>query len=126
MPKFTPDDVLDVLPNEYAKATRQYVLSGQPLVYADIAALTLAQIDLTAGAGNGDFTVGNGDTSGRKVTVAQQADVPISASGDASHVALADVTGTRLLAVTTCPLQALTSGGTVTIPAWDAEVGDPT
>lgn len=98
------------------------VCSAQPANVAGIAAVTLASVALTPGAGNGDFTLANGDTNGRKLTVAQQAAIAITASGDATHVVIDD--GTNLY-VTTCTSQTLTSGGTVTVPAWDIEVADP-
>lgn len=98
------------------------VCSAQPANVAGIAAVALASVALTPGAGNGDFTLGNGDTNGRKLTIAQQAAISITASGDATHVVIDD--GTNLY-VTTCTSQTLTSGGTVTVPAWDIEVADP-
>ena len=98
------------------------VCSAQPANYAGIAAVTLAAVTLTAGAGNGDYTKANGDTSGRKLTIAQQAAISITGSGTATHVVLDDATD---IYVTTCTSQALTSGGTVTVPAWDIEIADP-
>lgn len=98
------------------------VCSAQPANVAGIAAVALASVALTPGAGNGDFTLGNGDTNGRKLTVAQQAAISIAASGDATHIVIDD--GTNLY-VTTCTTQTLTAGGTVTVPAWDIEVADP-
>ena len=71
-----------------------------------------------------DFTISDGDTNGRKVRVAAKSAVPIDTSGTATHIALCDAT--RLLYVTTCTSQALTSGGTVDFPVWDAEIADPT
>lgn len=72
-----------------------------------------------------DFTVGEGDTNGRKVAVGAKADVLVDASDTATHVALVD-SGTELLYVTTCTSQALTSGNTVDFPTWDIEIADPT
>lgn len=71
-----------------------------------------------------DFTISDGDTNGRKVRVAAKSGVPIDTTGTATHIALCDAT--RLLYVTTCTSQALTSGGTVDFPVWDVEVADPT
>jgi hypothetical protein len=99
------------------------ICSAEPANVAGIAAVALADVAMTPGAGNGDYTLANGDTSGRKLTVAQQSNMPIDASGTATHVVIDD--GTNLY-VTTCTSQALTSGGTVTTPAWDIEVADPT
>jgi hypothetical protein len=116
---FFLDDYLDAL----ATCTEMYVCSAEPANYAGIAAVTLASTTLTAGDGNGDYTIGEGDVSGRKVTVAQQADISITGNGDADHIVLAD--GTNLWA-TTCASQTLTSGGTVTVNAFDVEIADPT
>lgn len=124
MAKAAPDSTLDALLAEIATGTRLVVCSAQPANFAGIAAVALADVALTAGLGGGDYTAANGDTNGRKVTVGAQADVPIDASGDATHVSLDD--GTDLIYVTTCTTQALTSGGTVTVPAWDVEIADPT
>ena len=72
-----------------------------------------------------DFTgPANGDTNGRKTTINQQAAIAVDSSGDATHIALC--TGAALLYVTTCTTQTLTSGNTVTVPAWDIEIADPT
>ena len=70
-----------------------------------------------------DYTKANGDTSGRKCTMAAKATQTIDATGTATHIALYDAT--TLYYVTTCTSQALTSGGTVSFPAWDIEIADP-
>lgn len=124
MGKAAPNSTLDALLAEIATAVTLTVCSAEPANFAGISSVALAEATLTAGDGNGDYTIADGDTDGRKVTVAQQADLPIDASGDATHIALDD--GTDLIYVTTCTLQSLTSGGTVTVPAWDVEVADPT
>lgn len=79
-----------------------------------------------ASMAGGDYTKANGDTSGRKVTMAQKASINIHTSGTATHVALVDDAQKALQEVTTCTSQALTSGGTVTVPAFDHEIADPT
>lgn len=124
MAKFTDDSVLDAALAKVATATRMVVTSAQPANFAGIAAVALADVTMTAGAGNGDYTLANGDTSGRKLTVLAQSAVPVDASGTATHVCLDD--GTTLLQVTTCTSQALTSGNTVNIPAYDIEFADVT
>ena len=119
MAKFIPDAVLDVILERISEGTTLTVCSGQPTSYAGIASLALAEATLSPS----DFTITNGDTSGRKVTVAQKSNLTIDASGDATHVSIDD--GASLLLVTTCTTQSLTSGGTVTVPAFDAEISDP-
>ncbi len=73
---------------------------------------------------NGDFTIANGDTNGRKVTTAAKSTINVDTTGTATHVALFDATVLRY--VTTCTSQALTSGNDVNFPAWDIEIADPT
>ncbi len=76
-----------------------------------------------AATAGGDFTKANGDTSGRKVTVAQKSSVAIHTTGTATHVVLLDASS--LVYGTTCTAQSLTAGGTVTVPAWDVEIAAP-
>lgn len=119
MGKKVDDSVLDAAWDKVATSTRQVVCSAEPANFADVANVDLAEtvVDGT------DFTNADGDTSGRKVTVGQQADAAIHTTGDATHIAYHD--GVTLLYVTTCTLQGLTSGGTVTVPAHDFEIADP-
>ena len=124
MGKAVSDVVLDAALDRVATATRLVVCSSEPANFAGISSVALADATLTAGDGNGDFVVSNGDASGRKVRVAAQSDMAIDATGTATHVTLDD--GTTLLYVTTCTSQGLTSGGTVSTPAWDIEIADPT
>lgn len=124
MAKMIADAVMDAALTKIATCTKQTVCSAQPANFAGIAAVALASKTLTAGAGNGAWTIADGDTSGRKVTIAAQNGVPITASGTATHIAYDD--GTTLLWVTTCTSQALVSGGTVDIPAHKHEIADPT
>lgn len=125
MAKTVHDDVLDGALNIIKNnATRQVACSAQPTTFAEGNA-TYALADVTMASG--DFTVANGDTSGRKVTVAAKASVLIDTTGTATHLALLDVTNSKLLYVTTCTSQALTANGTntVSLPAWDIELADP-
>lgn len=126
MAKAVHDDVLDgahdIIRNN---ATRMVACSAQPTTYTEGNA-TFALADVTMASG--DFTKANGDTSGRKMTVGAKSGVLIDATGTATHVALLDVTNSKLLYVTTCTSQALTANGsnTVNFPAWDIELADPT
>lgn len=121
MAKWQIDAMLDAALTYLSGAAIEfYVCNGQPANYAGIAAMALT------GAVNctGDFT-GPGDYgSGRNLTVDEQLNIPITASDDATHIVLASAD--TLLYITTCTLQALTSGGTVTVPSWDIEISDAT
>ncbi len=118
MAKAASDGFIDGGLDAIDGSTTLSVCSAEPANQAAIAGLALATVVIDGS----DFTKANGDVSGRKVTVGQQTDVSISASGTANHVVIDD--GTDFYA-TTCTSQALTSGGTVTVPAWDIEIADP-
>lgn len=123
MARSAHNDVLDALLDEIATGNIITVCSSEPTTRTEaVTTYKLADITVTPGDGNGDFTIAD-DTSGRKLTVAQQSDVDIDTSGDATHVAISD--DTTLLFVTTCTSQTLTSGGTVTIPSFEINVQDP-
>lgn len=119
MAKLATDNYIDGGLDAIALSTEMNVCAGQPTSFADIAVKSLAVVTLTGG----DFTKANGDTDGRKVTVAQQASISIVTTGTADHVAIDDNVDDYY--VTTCTAQGLTSGGTVTVPAWDIEIADP-
>lgn len=125
MAKSVHDDVLDGALNIIKNnCTRQVACSAQPTTYTEANA-TYALADVTLAST--DFTNANGDTSGRKTTVAAKSSVLIDTTGTATHVALLDVANSKLLYVTTCTSQALTANGsnTVSFPAWDIELADP-
>jgi hypothetical protein len=115
------DGALNILKNN---ATRQTACSAEPTTYAEGNA-TYALADITIDST--DFTVANGDVSGRKATIGAQNGVLIDTSGTATHIALLDVANSKLLYVTTCTSQALTANGsnTVNMPAYDIEIADP-
>jgi hypothetical protein len=126
MAKMAPDAMMEASLNYVrSNATRMIACNAQPTTYTEANA-TFALADVTMTVNTGDYTLADGDTSGRKITVAAKTAVPIDTSGTATHVALVSVSDTTLRYVTTCTSQALTSGGTVDFPAWDIEVGDPT
>lgn len=120
MGKLASDAVLDALLDKVATGTILTVCSAEPASRTE-AVTTYKLADVTIDSG--DFTKANGDVSGRKVTIAQQEDVPVDSNGTATHVAICN--GSDLLYVTTCTSQVLTSGNTVTVPAWKIEVSDP-
>lgn len=120
MAKFANDSVLDALLDKVATGTILTVTSAQPTTRTEaVTTYKLADVVIDGT----DFTKANGDTSGRKVTISSQDDVPVDTTGTATHVAICD--GSSLLYVTTCTSQGLTAGNTVTVPAWKIEVADP-
>jgi hypothetical protein len=124
MAKSVHNDVLDGAWDIFALADLMTVCSQEPTTRTEaVTTYALADVAMTPGDGN-DYTIADGDTSGRKVTTAAKSSVTVDTTGTATHVALVD--GTRLLYVTTCTSQGLTSGNTVDFPAWKAEIADPT
>lgn len=106
-------------------ATAVHVCSSEPANHAAIAAASLASVAVTPGAGAGDYTTGAGDASGRKLRLLAQAGISVTATGTATHIVGTD--GATLLWCTTCTSQALTSGNTVDLPAFDpVEINTPT
>lgn len=124
MAKFVPDATLDAMLDFIASnATIMSICSTQPTNYTE-AFTTYKLADQVID--DSDFSAGNGDVSGRKITLAQQTGVTVDTSGTAAHIAIGDSGSNTLLAVTTCTSQAVTSGNTATINAFDIELGDVT
>jgi len=121
--KTVHNDVLDAALAKIATCTRMTACSAAPADFAGIAAVALADVVMTAGDGNGDYTIADGDVSGRKLSIAQQINVDPDATGDATHVALDD--GTTLLYVTETNTFGMEVGTPVTFPGWDIELVDP-
>jgi hypothetical protein len=114
IPTATMDSMLGVL----SAATRLFVCSTQPTTYAEASTTyNLATQTLTSG----DFSLAAGDTSGRKVTLAQKTGISVSTGGTALHYALGVSASSTLLVVGTTTSQALTQGGTFTFPATDID-----
>lgn len=122
MAKSVHDSVLDGAFDILDQANLMTVCSAEPTTRTEaVTTFALGDVAMTV---NTDYTKANGDTSGRKCTVAAKSGVTVDSSGTATHVALCD--GTNLLYVTTCTSQALTAGNTVNFPAWKIEIADPT
>ena len=123
MAKSVHNDVLDAALNAIKNnCTRITLCSQEPTTYAEGNA-TYALADVTVDST--DFTVGDGDTSGRKATVGAQSAVTVDSTGTSTHVALLDVANSKLLYVTTHTSQGLTASNTVDIGAFDIEIADP-
>lgn len=118
MAKWANDLVMDAALDKIATATQLLVCTAQPSDRATALSTAVATQALT-----GAFTKADGNTNGRKVTIAAQNGLTVAANGTATHVALID--GSSLLYVTTCTSQAVTSGNVINVPAWKIEISDP-
>lgn len=124
MAKYANDNVMDGALDVVAQGNVIVVCSAQPTNRTEaVSTYALADIAVTPGNGNGDFTIADGTPNGRQLTVEAQASFPVDVTGTATHIAICD--GTRLLYVTTCTSQPLTAGNTVSTPAWKIRIADP-
>lgn len=109
------DDALNYLKNN---AVRIAVSNTQPTTYAE--AMTTYAIGTVATA-TGNFTIGAGDSSGRKITHSA-ATIAVGTTGTVAHIAFCGTAASgTLLFVGTCAPTAVTAGGTVVIAAWDVD-----
>ena len=123
MVKAVHDDVLDAMLDEIATANIMTLCSQQPANRTEaVTTYALADVVMTPGDGN-DFTVGEGDSDGRKVAMAAKSNVTVDSAGTGNHVALCDATD--LLYVTTCTGKLVAVSDEVNFPTWDVEVADP-
>lgn len=128
MSKTLHDNVYDAALNYIAdNGNKIYLCSAQPTTFTEASSTyALADDNLTVGDGNGDYTIANGDSGGRKLTVTQQTGVTVDASGTGTYIAICKSSTSLLLAVTSCTSQAVTAGNTVTLNSFKITLGDPT
>lgn len=120
MTAFNDDGVYDAALDQIALCTAIHACSSEPANHAAIAAASLGSYTVAANDGGGHWTIGNGDTSGRKLTSAALTGTNASASGTATDLAYTD--GTTMHARRDLASSiALTSGQEFQIPAHDTE-----
>ena len=122
MAKTLDDSVLDAALNIVKNGgTQLCICNAQPTTYAE--ATSTFKLALKTGLTSGSYTGPVDDTSGRKLTVNSQAGVAVDLSGTAVYTAICS--GSVFLAVTSVTSQVLTSGNTITIPAFKINLPDP-
>ncbi|NTV41800.1 MAG: hypothetical protein HGA63_00720 [Syntrophobacteraceae bacterium] len=121
------DDLLDNGP-KYLKdyCTKVTLCNAQPTTYSDANTLSptgmkLAEVTLTTT----DFSMADGDTSGRKVVMAAKTGITPGANGTATHMAFLDTNNSKLLLVKQISSQVLSTSQSITIPSNRYEVRDP-
>ena len=125
MAKLLPDAIIDGMLTYFRiRLTGISVCSTQPTTYGQATTLGTYRLADKNGLTSTDITLGDGDTSGRKLIMKAHSAVPVDATGTAAHVAWWGSTASTLLLVTTCTTQALTTGNTVNIPTHDFEIRD--
>jgi hypothetical protein len=108
-----------------ARVTGIAVCNAQPTTYTQaFTTYNLAKTGLTSTGVT--VAAGDGGGSARKATTTQKTGVSVLVTGAAKFIALFGSTGSTLLLVTTCTSQTITTGNTLTIPAFKHEFGDVT
>ena len=127
MPKSVHDDVIDSALNYVAdNGDKLVVCSQEPTDFTQAnVTYALADVTLTVGDGNGSYTVADASGGGRELAVAENTGVNVDTTGTATHVAIVDTANSKLLLVTTCTSQSITSGNTITVPEFKETIGDP-
>lgn len=128
MAKFAADVIMDAALNRIKNTVNQIaVCEGQPATRASAIAekgsggQMLAQVAASAGSFTGP---GDGDSSGRKLTVNQQTGLEVSATGVGNHVCL--LTASTIEVITTATSLNLTDGNSLTVNGFDYEIADVT
>jgi hypothetical protein len=126
MAKKIPDAVLQLNLENIAEFGNQiHLVSQEPGEYSSLATYGLGSASLTTGVSGGDYTIGDGDTSGRKLTLNSIAIIG-SHPGTADHVAIVYSGGSLLKAITTISAFSVASGTSYTLSTFDIlEVRDP-
>jgi len=120
-----PNSVFDAALNKIATGNRVSYCSAEPSTVGDLSSLTLVSNALTPGDGNGDWVIADGDVSGRKLMLAEQADMTPSADGTVTYMVIDD--GTDILATNPIVPQQVLTSQTWTAPAVKVlEIEDPT
>lgn len=121
MPALLDDSVVDAALARVATGTQLHICTGTPADRAAVLATSLAATPLEPG----DFTVTDGDTGGRKLVVAAQTGLEVTAGGAPAHYCVID--DALLLARTEVDPATpdLTVGSTVDVPAWTLTISDP-
>lgn len=125
--KLVNDTILDQLLNGIASGTRIVLADDSSTVYANVDSTgdtrVLAWSSLLT---TGNYTLADGDVSGRKVTIDSQSSVDVLRTGVPDNYYIIDTGNTRINLITTITsTQQLTTGNKVNIPSVDDEVRDP-
>ena len=129
MPKYLHPDVIDNglqhVIDQAAGNVDMLLLSTYAMAdsYATVAGNAVSTINMVGG----DFTIATSGTYDRKLTVAEKTGTASSSAASPDlHIAIVDVTNTKVLAVTDeTSDQNITSGNPLTVPTFDIVVNQP-
>lgn len=126
MAKFVVDAALNEM-IKYLKVNgvKMVVCHNDPVTFASMNGASHGNNLASATLVSTDYAYDDGDVSGRKLTVNEQADLDVvmaQATATANEVAICSATA--IILKTTCTAQLLTNGNTVTVPTFDDEILD--
>lgn len=100
--------------------TRIDYCTTEPTTYAQATSTyTLLNRTITAGAGNGDYAIADGDVSGRKLTLDAATGITATATGTAAFYAITDGVGELIQTNAMASNLAITSGAQYNTAAID-------
>jgi len=125
--KLVNNDALDALLQAIAAATSMTLCTDSSTDFALVSDTTDTRVlAKVASLTTGNFTIQNGDVSGRKITPDSQDSVDVIRTGVPDNLYLNDTGNSKVLLITTVTsTQQLTTGNKVNIPGFDDEVRDP-
>lgn len=122
MPKYINDTVYNAaLSHIQSNAAYLRYFDVYSTDYATINTNKLAEVAVVSG----DFTLANGDVSGRKLTTAAKNSVAVTATGNINHVACVSATS-EVLYICEVTTKAVANGDSINMPAHDNEIQDVT
>lgn len=126
MPKQVHNDVLDAAFAHIQDSARRVAVVSTTIP-STISSLS-ADFFAVSTCSTGNFTIGDGDASGRKCMIAQFTTLAVRSTGTAGHIIIISTGATaKILYATSCTTQVLGStANNVTISSWKIEIADPT
>lgn len=123
MGKSVHNDVLDQT-LAYIQTNAEYVTActAEPTTFAEVTTYKVGR----AAVSSGDWTIADGDVSGRKVTLVEKTGVAVDSAGTVTHLAVTDDSVSKLLSVLTTDSRVITGNDSMKIPTFDLELRDPT
>lgn len=118
MAKYANDGIMDAAFTFIQQnVTRVGIATAQPTSFAEYGTYSVGTLAIASA----NLTIADGDTSGRKLTLAA-ATIAVGTTGTVNHIAIVGTAGSgTLLFVGTCAPTAVTASGTVILAAWDLD-----
>lgn len=107
------------------RGTKITVCNGQPTTYTQATTTSGNMLaETTTPISSTEYTLANGDTSGRKLTTPAKNGLTVQRSANANHIAVVSSSDASILYITTVTSQSLTTGNQVNVAGFDFEILD--